>query len=1521
MKKLLLVVVGCVFAVMPAFAQTAGWMNPAWIYRSPVVVNNPNGATLTQFQVNIRLGSETDFTKLQPNGADLRVTAADGVTQLPFWIESFNASSSTASIWVKIPSIPASGTTLYIYYGNPAATSASNGNNVFLFFDDFESQTGQKPGYFALSSPTTALVQSQEWEPTPPHTLSIVEMNQGGYKYWGYYGLYADCGGVGLAYSNDLMTWTKNPNNPLFTNGRWPSVQVVNGTIYMIYGKNYCSNSYIELATSTDGIHFTDQATIVPAQSGLRNQNPNLFFNPNNNRWYLYYYHGDDSSNFQVRVRSATTILGLASASNTVVLQNVGKTAAPTMFYYNGVYYLSVEATDPTTAWVTNIYSSSSPTSGFTLLPGNPVLQNGGACMFQQQFGTTLHNFYCQQTNGVWTLQQRTANLAAGPQQYGVLDPSKWTASGGGTWAIVPDTQADGSTGHVAQGQTTGRQILVTPNLNATAYVVQAEEKLVLGTVWGLGVQATAFSNQYSINLYEGMDSSYNIFSYGWFNNTGPQANTQVLQLEAGALPPEVWSKLVAKVHDNTIEVTENGQTAQGTNATLTSGGVALYGEQGTNAEWDNVLVRKYAMVDPSATVETPTSSGIGSVTLSPSSVLGGASAQGTVTLDTAAPAGGVQVGLSSDNSAALVPTSVVVAQGQTAATFNVTTTAVTAITTANISATFGSTGLSAVLTIYPYISSLSVSPASVQGGASIQGTVSLHAAAPAGGAVISLSSGSPLASVPATMTIPAGQTSGSFTITTSPVNTNTVVTITAGYGGASQSTTITLTPALSSLTLNPVAVLAGGSSQGVVTLGGPAPTGGAAVLLTSGNAVATVPVSVNVPANATSATFPITTTGTGVTVQVAIGASYLGASQSATLTVQRVLASLSLAQSQVNGGATVQGSVALTAAAPTGGEVVSLSSDNGAASVPTSVTVAAGATSANFTVTTSSVAATTTANITASSFGSSQTVPLTLAPAQSGWLGAPWQYRSTVTITNPGGVALANFQVKVQLGSSFNFAQAAAAGADIRFTGPDGVTLLPFWIESWNATTSSATLWVKVPSIPAGGTSLYMYYGNPSATNVSNGTATFDFFDDFSEASLDTTRWTSTGGTWSIVQDTNQNGVSGGALRGTTTGRQILYSTYSGTDYVLDAWGKQVSGRVWGLGVRATNGANLDSINLYSDLDYGSNLYVYSWINAPGANATGTLGQVPVGVVNTNTWYHLTAKVHGTAIDILKDGAPVLSVTNSSLPSGGVALYGEPGTVAEWNDVLVRKYAATEPVASLGVPTPPSSGARVARVCLSQMEVNGGPGAPATCTLPSGTSIPAGHGVVVLVSFPSTATLAANALTDTRGNTYQLRASQIDPATADELWMWSSTLTSSLNAGDILTLVPPSFWGAWNLYVYDIGPVSGPDTAVGTPLYYTNSWTLGPTPATVGARDVCIGAAGVNQGPTPPLADYSVTNGFTLLDVTNFHNTGSSNYPGKNVVTMWGEASAGTAVSTTLSSTAGPDTGPSVLGCFTEQQ
>ena len=102
-RPLLLLLALMVSLAMPvsAHAQAAGWMDSAWVYRSQVNVTNPNGAPLADFQVRMVLDGSFDYSKAKSGGADLRVTAADGVSQVPFWIEQWDPVHATASIWAK----------------------------------------------------------------------------------------------------------------------------------------------------------------------------------------------------------------------------------------------------------------------------------------------------------------------------------------------------------------------------------------------------------------------------------------------------------------------------------------------------------------------------------------------------------------------------------------------------------------------------------------------------------------------------------------------------------------------------------------------------------------------------------------------------------------------------------------------------------------------------------------------------------------------------------------------------------------------------------------------------------------------------------------------------------------------------------------------------------------------------------------------------------------------------------------------------------------------------------------------------------------------------------------------------------------------------------------------------------------------------------------------------------------------------------------------------------------------------
>jgi hypothetical protein len=118
--------------------------------------------------------------------------------------------------------------------------------------------------------------------------------------------------------------------------------------------------------------------------------------------------------------------------------------------------------------------------------------------------------------------------------------------------------------------------------------------------------------------------------------------------------------------------------------------------------------------------------------------------------------------------------------------------------TPVTISASYGSATKTASLTVNaPVLSSLRLSPASVTGGHSTtKNKVTLNGVAPAGGAVVMLTSGdASVASPPTTVTVPEGSTSVDFTITTTAVSSSTVVPITASFGGVTKSANLTVNP------------------------------------------------------------------------------------------------------------------------------------------------------------------------------------------------------------------------------------------------------------------------------------------------------------------------------------------------------------------------------------------------------------------------------------------------------------------------------------------------------------------------------------------------------------------------------------------------------------------------------------------------------------------------------------------------------------------------------------------------------
>ena len=120
-----------------------------WNYRKLIIIENPTSTEIDnyidKFTIIREEGNDTSHTiyvglKATENFSDILFTTIDGQT-LGYWISSNIL--ETANIWVKIGRVPPypAVTPIYLYYGNPLATSKENPYNVFMFFDDFQNTT------------------------------------------------------------------------------------------------------------------------------------------------------------------------------------------------------------------------------------------------------------------------------------------------------------------------------------------------------------------------------------------------------------------------------------------------------------------------------------------------------------------------------------------------------------------------------------------------------------------------------------------------------------------------------------------------------------------------------------------------------------------------------------------------------------------------------------------------------------------------------------------------------------------------------------------------------------------------------------------------------------------------------------------------------------------------------------------------------------------------------------------------------------------------------------------------------------------------------------------------------------------------------------------------------------------------------------------------------------------------------------------------------------------------------------
>lgn len=254
------------------------------------------------------------------------------------------------------------------------------------------------------------------------------------------------------------------------------------------------------------------------------------------------------------------------------------------------------------------------------------------------------------------------------------------------------------------------------------------------------------------------------------------------------------------------------------------------------------------------------------------------------------------------------------------------------------------------------------------------------------------------------------------------------------------------------------------------------------------------------------------------------------------------------------------------------------------------------------------------------------------------------WPYSVEYSIANPPAVD--GYQVMLTIPWKKGMRQDFR---DIRFRDPT-LRKCAYWIETATAS-STANVWVRLYS---GQKRLFLLFGNGKAVSESSGTAVFDFFDDFSGAAIDTTKW-DTSGTVTLT-----NGVMVGHISGKTS---------FGAGYSL-------CGTVRWTTINAGGQRNFAWVNVADSESY----YCFNghtsgqWIlecNSPYHYS------LYMGTMDTNFHKWEIRRASPSSCDFYRDGSYKGSLSNgptANLPPGIVT-----GT-GEWKTVYVRKFAAIEP-------------------------------------------------------------------------------------------------------------------------------------------------------------------------------------------------------------------------------------------------
>ncbi len=290
-----------------------------------------------------------------------------------------------------------------------------------------------------------------------------------------------------------------------------------------------------------------------------------------------------------------------------------------------------------------------------------------------------------------------------------------------------------------------------------------------------------------------------------------------------------------------------------------------------------------------------------------------------------------------------------------------------------------------------------------------------------------------------------------------------------------------------------------------------------------------------------------------------------------------------------------------------------------------------------------------------------------------SGWWDNSWEKRREIMIDNTGGSELSYYQVFVNLTDN------PINATSLRVVNENTGTVMPFWIEEI-VDGNAIKLWFNASYIPANSwcnDTYYLYYDNPDASSVSNGTATFEFFDDFSG---DLSKWNN--------NYPNDFQIVNGELKITHASTNFALndfysiSTFDPKTHRIDLKAKEDDGSngpyLFGWRVDGTT----DNV-IYTAIDeYHANSEAFKVVSG------GSQASVDWDSPASNSWQNYSLWIVGTTGHAKRDSSEK-TLTDDKVDDFSSANVGfsrwEDNVYCYIDDIRIRKYADPEPTAELG--------------------------------------------------------------------------------------------------------------------------------------------------------------------------------------------------------------------------------------------